>query len=131
VLTHGSDGEYGHPQHRFTHVASRAALQSLAPWRPEQFITWMARSKGNSEDRLANQGDPATLTIDIGPWLEQKVAAAMCHRSQHAMFLRNSKQRSVREMVRREEHLRVWGADEYLEAVSWDSRAATTPPSDW
>src|SRR4051794_29890295 len=27
VITHGTDGEYGHPQHRFTHQAVRAAIQ--------------------------------------------------------------------------------------------------------
>src|SRR5438445_358628 len=30
VLTHGSNGEYGHPQHVFTHQAVRAALRDLA-----------------------------------------------------------------------------------------------------
>jgi LmbE family N-acetylglucosaminyl deacetylase len=131
VITHGTDGEYGHPQHRFTHVATRAAVQSEAPWRPEQLITWMARAEPDVEDRLSNQSDPATLSIDIAPWLERKVAAAMCHRSQHAMFLRNSKKPTVREMVRPVEHVRVWTPDEYLQAVSWELPAATTPPSDW
>jgi LmbE family N-acetylglucosaminyl deacetylase len=131
VLTHGTDGEYGHPQHRFTHLATRAAIQSAAPWRPEQFITWMARTESNGDDRLANQSDAATLSLDVTPWIEQKVAAALCHRSQHAMFLRNSKKGSVREMVRAVEHLRVWTPEEYLQAVSWEPPAATTPPSDW
>jgi LmbE family N-acetylglucosaminyl deacetylase len=104
VLTHGSDGEYGHPQHRFTHHAVRSAIRSLGPWRPAEFITWMARTDDNAEERLTNTSDPATVSLDVSPWYEQKVAAAMCHRSQHAMFLRNSKKPTVRDTVRRVEH---------------------------
>ncbi len=131
VMTHGTDGEYGHPQHRFTHVATRAAIISLAPWRPEQFVTWIARTAENAEERLTNQSDPATLSIDISPWFEQKVAAGLCHRSQVPMFLRNSKKPTVREMVRRVEHHRVWLPEDYLTEPSWewDSPATTTPPS--
>jgi N-acetyl-1-D-myo-inositol-2-amino-2-deoxy-alpha-D-glucopyranoside deacetylase len=132
VITHGTDGEYGHPQHRFTHVATRAAIQSLAPWRPRAFITWMARPPGELDarsERISNLSDPVTETLDVSPWLEQKVAAAMCHRSQHAMFLRNSKAPGVREMVRPVEHLRSWPAEEYLRPVTWDSRPTATPPS--
>lgn len=130
VLTHGSDGEYGHPQHRFTHLAARAAIQRLAPWRPREFYTWMARAVDNAEDRLTNASDPATLILDISPWFERKVAAGLCHRSQHQMFLRNSKQPTVRDMVRRVEHLRLWPIEEVLKPVSWFPEK-TSPPSDW
>ena len=133
VVTHGSDGEYGHPQHKFTHVATRAAIQRLAPWRPREFYTWMARPAGELDERserLANQSDPATLTLDVSPWFERKVAAAMCHRSQHAMFLRNSRQPTVRDMVRRIEHLRLWSEAELLSPVTW-SPETSSPPSDW
>lgn len=130
VITHGRDGEYGHPQHRFTHVATRAAIQRLAPWRPREFYTWMARTPENAEERLTNASDAATLSLDVSPWFEQKVAAAMCHRSQHQMFLRNSKQPTVRDMVRRVEHLRLWPIEEVLKPVSW-SPETSSPPSDW
>ena len=134
VITHGSEGEYGHPQHRFTHVATRTAIRSLAPWRPKEFITWMARPPGELDartERISNLADPVTETLDVTPWFERKVAAGMCHRSQHAMFMRNSKQPTVRDMVRRVEHLRVWSPDEYLREPSWTwvSPATTTPPS--
>lgn len=130
VLTHGADGEYGHPQHRFTHVATRAAIQGLAPWRPREFWTWMARTEDNAEERLTNRSDPATLSLDVSPWLERKVAAAMCHRSQHQMFTRNSKQPTVRDMVRAVEHLRQWQPDDYLKPITW-SPETISPPSDW
>jgi LmbE family N-acetylglucosaminyl deacetylase len=113
IITHGTDGEYGHPQHKFTHQAVREAIRSLAPWRPREFITWMARTDDNAGERLTNASDTATSRLDVTPWIEQKVAAAMCHRSQHAMFLRNSKKRTVREMVRTVEYMRSWPQDEF------------------
>jgi LmbE family N-acetylglucosaminyl deacetylase len=113
VMTHGTDGEYGHPQHKFTHQAVREAIRLLTPWRPAKFITWMARTDENAEERLTNPSDPATISVDVTPWIEQKIAAAMCHRSQHAMFIRNSKKPTVREMVRTVEHLRVWPPDQF------------------
>jgi LmbE family N-acetylglucosaminyl deacetylase len=133
VITHGSDGEYGHPQHRFTHQAVREAIRALAPWQPTEFVTWMAHVSGLDDDRVTNQSDPATLTLDVGPWFEQKVAAAHCHRSQHTMFLRNSKKPTVREMVRRTEHLRSWAPAAYLQptAETGSSPATTTVPTDW
>jgi N-acetylglucosamine malate deacetylase 2 len=133
VITHGSDGEYGHPQHRFTHQAVRAAIRLLTPWKPSQFVTWMACTPENAQERLTNTSDPATLTLDVRPWLDRKIAAATCHRSQHAMFVRNSKKPTVAEMVRPVEQLRVWPDDEYLPVPSapWPFQTTTTVPSDW
>jgi LmbE family N-acetylglucosaminyl deacetylase len=134
VLTHGSDGEYGHPQHQFTHHAVRAAVRALGPWRPSDFLTWMARTADSGEDRLVNVSDQATLSLDISPWFEQKVAAAHCHRSQHAMFLRNSQQPTVRDMVRSVEHLRSWSPEEFLRPTTWTFEPpppTTTPRSGW
>ena len=42
VVTHGSGGEYGHPQHTYTHRAVFAALARLQPWRPREVWTWCA-----------------------------------------------------------------------------------------
>ena len=134
VLTHGSDGEYGHPQHQFTHHAVRTAIRQLGSWQPDEFLTWMACTPDNGDDRLTNTSDPATHSLDISPWLERKVAAALCHRSQHAMFLRNSKQPTVRDMVRTVEHLRSWPAEELLRPTTWTFESfqqTTTPRSDW
>ena len=131
VLTHGRDGEYGHPQHRFTHLATRAAIQLLDGWRPSELLTWMAATPHNREERLMNGSDPATLTLDVEPWFERKLAAAGCHRSQHAMFLRNSKRPTLREVVRRVEHLRSWPAAAYLEPVTWTPPTRASANSDW
>lgn len=108
ILTHGTNGEYGHPQHVYTHQAVWAALRKLAPWRPSELLTWCANTGANAEDRLTNRDDAATWWHDITPWFEVKLAAATCHRSQHAMFLRNSKVSTVAEMLRRVEAFRRW-----------------------
>ena len=112
VLTHGQDGEYGHPQHRLTHQAVRAAIRSLSPWQPAEFITWMARTEANVEERLTNKSDPANEVLDVTPWWEHKVAAALAHRSQHAMFVRNSKKPTVPDMVRKIETFRHWALED-------------------
>jgi LmbE family N-acetylglucosaminyl deacetylase len=54
---------------------------------------------------------PLILSIvinDITPWLDIKVAAALCHRTQHAMFLRNSGAPSVPAMVWKTESFHIW-----------------------
>ncbi|MGE5617636.1 MAG: PIG-L deacetylase family protein [Sphingomonadaceae bacterium] len=114
VITHGSNGEYGHPQHVYTFQAVREALRRLAPWYPGEVLTWCANTGDNAEDRLTNRNDRADLVLDVSPWFDKKVAAQMCHRSQHDMFLRNSGAKSVPEMVRRIESYKRWSREEFL-----------------
>lgn len=128
LLTHGTNGEYGHPQHVYTFQAVREALRRLAPWYPREVLTWCANAGVNAEDRLTNQSDPADFVLDVSPWFDKKVAAMECHRSQHAMFLRNSKAERVRDMVRRTEAYRRWGRDELL---ALEPMAAAAASSDW
>ena len=129
ILTHGSNGEYGHPQHVYTHRAVREALRRLAPWYPGLLLTWCANGGVNAADRITNRDDRADFVLDVSPWLEKKVAAMECHRSQHAMFLRNSKAPRVRDMVRRIEAYRRWSREEWLatEALATPEEAST----DW
>ncbi len=97
VLTHGSDGEYGHPAHQLLHWAARDAVHhsSLNPL----FYSFAASVPG-IEDRLLNDSDPAHLAIDVRPWLDQKEAAAVCHFSQHALFKRRKNALTIREVLR-------------------------------
>jgi LmbE family N-acetylglucosaminyl deacetylase len=111
VITHGSNGEYGHPQHVYTHRAVFAALGSLAPWQPDELLTWCANTGNAATDRVVNQDDPADLEPDIAPWFDRKVAAAMAHRSQHAMFLRNNKTDDLASALRRTEAFKRWATD--------------------
>lgn len=108
VVTHGSNGEYGHPQHVYTHRAVFAALGTLAPWRPAELLTWCANSGNADEDRLVNRDDPADFDLDIGPWFDRKRAAAQAHVSQHAMFMRNNRTDDFAAALRRQEAFRRW-----------------------
>lgn len=99
IITHGSNGEYGHPAHQLTHQAVRQALKSLdaPPHRPVLY-TFSASFPGHPRPRLANQDDPAHLVLDISTVLERKVAAALCHRSQHALFVRRASLKAGRQL---------------------------------
>jgi N-acetylglucosamine malate deacetylase 2 len=105
VLTHGSNGEYGHPQHIYTH---RAVCKALAD-REENIalMTWQAWYEPSVYARVLNRDDPADMIFDITEWREAKVNAAMCHKTQHAMFLRNSGLPSVADMVWNMESFRI------------------------
>jgi LmbE family N-acetylglucosaminyl deacetylase len=106
VLTHGSNGEYGHPQHVYTHQATQAALNDGN--RCTALMTWSAWHEPNERERILNQDDPADIVQDITPWQDAKTAAVLCHETQHAMFLRNTGLPSVTDMVRRIESFRIW-----------------------
>ena len=115
LITHGSNGEYGHPAHVLTHQAALSAVEftngsSAAPL----LYTVLAQFPDHPKPRLVNKDDPAHIVLDISSVLSQKTEAAMCHRSQHALFVRRSsrqagRQMSVPEVVIRVESLhRAW-----------------------
>lgn len=106
IITHGSNGEYGHPQHIFTHQAVRGALAESGI--RAELWTRGAQFDGAERPEMLNRDDQASELRDITPWLETKVAAAMAHRTQHAMFLRNSKAPSVAAMVPHVESFKRW-----------------------
>ena len=116
VITHGSDGEYGHPQHIYTYRATRLALKHGAP--ETALLSWCAWYEpvenermhyGPAEHgRILNNNDGADIVHNVTPWLDAKIAAALCHQTQHAMFLRNSGAPSVRDMVWKTESFHIW-----------------------
>jgi LmbE family N-acetylglucosaminyl deacetylase len=97
VLSHGSDGEYGHPAHQLLHRATRDAVRYSAA---NPLFYSFAASVPGIEDRLWNDSDPAHLALDIRPWLDAKESAAHCHRSQHALFKRRKQAQTIRETLR-------------------------------
>jgi LmbE family N-acetylglucosaminyl deacetylase len=112
VLTHGRDGEYGHPAHKLLHRAVANAFQSFRhqDGKVPCFYTIAAAIPGR-EDRLFNASEPADLVIELEhtPWLDAKEAAALCHATQHALFKRRKQAETVREVLRRTESLhRYW-----------------------
>lgn len=110
VITHGSGGEYGHPQHIFTHQAVFAALDQLKPWQPQAVLTWASAYPDPAADQLRflNKNDQADLVLDVSPWIEQKIAAYAAHRTQHGLFFRNNPGKKLGELPRRIESFRRW-----------------------
>jgi LmbE family N-acetylglucosaminyl deacetylase len=126
VLTHGSNGEYGHPAHILAHRAALAAVLSFAEQAPLLYSV-AASFEGHPIPLLANQDDPAHLVLDVTPVLARKEQAARCHRTQNALFVRRASQEagrrlSVGEVLLRQEGLhRVHppaGAGEVQDAFS-------------
>ena len=106
VITHGSNGEYGHPQHIYTHQATRLALANGLP--DTSLLSWCALYEPTAHARILNKDDRADIVLDVTPWLGAKIEAALCHQTQHAMFLRNSGAPSVRDMVWNTESFHIW-----------------------
>lgn len=98
VLTHGSNGEYGHPAHVISHQAAKAALATL-DGRRLAFLTVSAVFPGHPRPRLANDDDPADFIVDVTPTFTAKTEAALCHRTQHALFVRRSSREAGRQMT--------------------------------
>lgn len=98
ILTHGSNGEYGHPAHQLTHQATSEAIKLLGDDAPLLY-TFSAAFQDHPRPRLTNDNDPAHIILDIAPVLEQKAAAALCHKSQNALFVRRSSKRAGRQLT--------------------------------
>jgi LmbE family N-acetylglucosaminyl deacetylase len=110
VITHGSNGEYGHPAHVITSQAALAAVMSCADPAPSLY-TIAANYSAHPYPWLANQDDQADLVIDIEPVLEVKREAALCHRTQHALFVRRRSREAgraltVEEVILKQESIR-------------------------
>lgn len=107
VLTHGSNGEYGHPAHQLLHRMARIAVQSLGEAAPLLY-SFAAAYPEHPYPRLANADDPADIVVDVRAYLDQKEAAALCHATQNALFVRRRSEQagralSVREVLLTEE----------------------------
>ncbi len=151
LIAHGVNGEYGHPAHKLAYQAAQLAVRSVvedAPplaGEPMLFYTAQAIFPGHPYPRLANVDAPAHLVIDISPVLQQKTDAALCHRTQHALFVRRrseetGRKMSVPEVIQLAEGLhRVWppfdgaaetGSGEIHDALAdllWTSGCARKP----
>jgi LmbE family N-acetylglucosaminyl deacetylase len=97
VITHGTNGEYGHPAHVTSHQAARLAVGSFGDGAPLLY-TVSAQFEGHPKPHLANPDNPAHLVLDIADVLEQKIQAALCHRSQGALFVRRASQAAGRQL---------------------------------
>ena len=131
VITHGSDGEYGHPQHLYTHQAVFVALLRLRPWQPREVLTWEASFPDADAERKLNPADPADLVLDVSPWFALKVAAAEAHRTQRLALLGGARDKAMAEAMDRIESFRRWPAEEVEQAANSaiSNFAAASEPS--
>jgi len=119
VITHGSNGEYGHPGHLLAHRAClEAARRSGVPW----VYTFGADFPNHPRKRSANRDDPADFVVDVDRALEPKLAAMECHRTQHALFVRRASAEAghpvpLREVVLRVESFRRVAAPRMVETA--------------
>jgi LmbE family N-acetylglucosaminyl deacetylase len=127
VLTHGSDGEYGHPAHQLAHTSVLAAVASLKEAALLMY-SFAATYPAHPYPRLANVHDSADVIVDVSDFLDQKEAAALCHATQTALFVRRRSQQagrqlSVRDVLLAEESFhRHWpteaaASDSFLEWI--------------
>lgn len=93
IITHGTNGEYGHPGHILTHNAVCQANLNLGREAPGLY-SFSATYPHHPRPRHANQADSAHLVLDVTPALDSKIQAAYCHRSQNALFTRRRSQQA-------------------------------------
>jgi LmbE family N-acetylglucosaminyl deacetylase len=95
LISHGSNGEYGHPAHQLMHQAVMAAAHKHGSI---DVYTVSALYNDHPKPRLANKDDPADFILSIQPWYSAKLEATQCHRTQHALFIRRASQAAGRKM---------------------------------
>jgi LmbE family N-acetylglucosaminyl deacetylase len=95
VITHGANGEYGHPAHLLSYHAAHQAVLSLDGGGPALYCV-SAAFPGHPKPRHINRDQPAHLVLDVTPVMEQKIRAAYCHRTQNALFVRRASQNAGR-----------------------------------
>lgn len=84
VITHGSNGEYGHPAHRLLNRALRALLDG------DERIGLIGFNAGLSTHRLPmllNTGDPVDFSVDVRPWASARAQSLRAHRTQRTALL--------------------------------------------
>lgn len=102
MVTHDAYGGLpGHPDHVHTHRVTMLAAQAagLGKLYPETGVAWQPRALylathphsavpalrdviGARKAVYSVPDEQVTATVDVGPWLEQKIAAVLAHRSE-------------------------------------------------
>ena len=106
VITFGNDGLYWHPDHIATHADTAASVRVAAPPAPALYCVtmrhgamrgivdgatargWVAPPGGFwslDPDAFGAEAEPPTLVVDVRPWMNRKLAALRCHRSQFGL----------------------------------------------
>ncbi|GAA3877558.1 PIG-L family deacetylase [Streptomyces lacrimifluminis] len=103
VITHDAYGGLtGHEDHVHTHRVTMLAFHAVGlerlypgagePWQPSALYlathprsvttAWGGYLPATGKAMLTVPDEQVTATVDVGPWLEQKVAAVLAHRSE-------------------------------------------------
>lgn len=103
VITFGEDGLYWHPDHIGVHERTTAAVRSLGADAPPLYYVTMPRgvmraivdaaiARGWTQppkgfwslapDAFGSAAKPPTFVVDVRDWVERKLGAIRCHRSQ-------------------------------------------------
>lgn len=87
IVTHGSEGEYGHPGHVKVHETVIRVHERLrtADGKVPALYSFAATPEGRQHPNL-NDADRAHLLLAVSAWTKQKTAALACHRTQRALF---------------------------------------------
>jgi LmbE family N-acetylglucosaminyl deacetylase len=106
LITHGSNGEYGHPGHMTVYQVALKIIQSEFPEMP--WYTVQAYYDNSPKPHILNTADQADWIIDVSSVINEKIHAAFCHKSQHDLFVRRKskelgKSVSVSEVIQTEE----------------------------
>jgi LmbE family N-acetylglucosaminyl deacetylase len=123
VITHGSNGEYGHPQHVITHQAVMAAWRrwrNEAPGRAEGAALYTFAAACPPADAFSffrNPSDAPTTTVDISTVLQRKAEAFAAHATQVATTLKDAGLLSTENMFPAREYFRRWSGPLLLEAI--------------
>lgn len=90
LLTHGTNGEYGHPAHRLMHQAALRLFETTGRKLEGEIAlyTFNASAPDVPVWGGVNADDPADLVFDPRPWHDAKARAFASHVSQRHIWLR-------------------------------------------
>lgn len=85
IISHGSNGEYGHPAHLSVFEAVKKLVNQS-----DNLIWYSTQAfyENSPKPHILNKDDSADWVLDVSPVLNKKIQAAYCHKSQHALFVR-------------------------------------------
>lgn len=86
IISHGSNGEYGHPGHITVH----RAVQMLIDQEKKDLYWYSVQAfyENSPKPHILNKDNLADWIVDCSSVLDRKISAALCHKSQHALFVR-------------------------------------------
>jgi LmbE family N-acetylglucosaminyl deacetylase len=83
LVTHGSEGEYGHRAHRRLHEMARELVADSPAC---SLVTFAAAWPGATPALFLNGNDSAAYVLDAHPFLQKKQEIVLAHRSQDGVL---------------------------------------------